>query len=190
MVSEDEEFTTFFNESYPSLCRFLECLLAGRGRGAAQDLAQESFIQLYRTGLSSFPPDEAKFWLYRVARNLALNEINKHSVRQRLFDKVVDALRPRPQSPVEELELVEQKKILMHLMQFLPEHQRAALLLREQEEMSYRDIARVLNISESKVKVDIFRARTTLREGLSRPQQLVERESSAPPRCMIKGVLP
>ena len=44
-----------------------------------------------------------------------------------------------------------------------PEHQRAVLLLREQEDMSYRQIARVLDISEAKVKVDLFRARTAAR---------------------------
>ena len=50
----------------------------------------------------------------------------------------------------------------------MPEDQRAALLLREQEQLSYREIGEVLNISESKVKVDIFRARAALRERWSK----------------------
>ena len=45
MASEDEEFTMLFQVFYPSLCRFLECLLGGRAP-LAQDLAQESFLQL------------------------------------------------------------------------------------------------------------------------------------------------
>jgi RNA polymerase sigma-70 factor (ECF subfamily) len=49
----------------------------------------------------------------------------------------------------------------------LPEHQRAALLLREGEELSYGEIARVLCISEAKVKVDIYRARQALRRSWS-----------------------
>ena len=53
--------------------------------------------------------------------------------------------------------------MVLDLLQSLPEYQRAALLLREQSEMSYREIARVLDVSESKVKVDIFRARSALR---------------------------
>jgi DNA-directed RNA polymerase specialized sigma24 family protein len=48
MASEDEEFTMLFQDFYPSLCRFLECLLGGRAP-LAQDLAQESFLQLHRT---------------------------------------------------------------------------------------------------------------------------------------------
>lgn len=165
MTSEDEEFAIFFNDLYPGLCRFLECMLGGRER--AQDIAQESFMQLYRTGFGGFPAGEARFWLYRVARNLALNELNKGRTRGRLFEKVVDAFRDRGQKildPEQELELAERGRLLLSMLKTLPEGQRAALLLREQEEMSYREIADVLSVSESKVKVDIFRARTVLRQ--------------------------
>lgn len=79
-MSEDEEFTNFFNESYPGLCRFLECLLGGRV--AAQDIAQESFLQLYRTGLRNFPAGEARFWLYRVARNLESVELRRTAIQR------------------------------------------------------------------------------------------------------------
>jgi RNA polymerase sigma factor (sigma-70 family) len=170
MASEDEEFAVFFNDYYPSLCRFLECMLGGRS--GAQDIAQESFMQLYRAGFRSFPPGEARFWIYRVARNFALNELNKGQTRQRLFERVVDALRPaRGPDPQEVFEMAERQQLVSAMLKTLPEHQRAALLLREQEEMSYREIAGVLNISESKVKVDIFRARNSLRERMLRTQK-------------------
>jgi DNA-directed RNA polymerase specialized sigma24 family protein len=48
------------------------------------------------------------------------------------------------------------------------------LLLREQEQLSYRDISQVLNVSESKVKVDIFRARAALRERWSKKAKTYE----------------
>jgi RNA polymerase sigma factor (sigma-70 family) len=170
MASEDEEFAVFFNDLYPSLCRFLECMLGGRS--SAQDIAQESFMQLYRAGFRRFPPGEARFWIFRVARNFALNELSKGQTRQRLFEKVVEAFRPaRGPDPEEELEMAERKQIVMEMLKTLPEQQRSALLLREQEEMSYREIAGVLNVSESKVKVDIFRARTLLRERMQRTQK-------------------
>ncbi|MGI8732736.1 MAG: sigma factor [Pyrinomonadaceae bacterium] len=76
MASEDKDFTTLFQDFYPSLCRFLECLLGGR-MALAQDLAQESFLQLHRTAWGRLPPDEVRFWLYRVARNFAINEFRK-----------------------------------------------------------------------------------------------------------------
>ncbi len=163
MASEDEEFTMLFQDFYPSLCRFLECLLGGRA-ALAQDLAQESFLQLHRTIWGTLPAPEARFWLYRVARNLALNEVRKGQTRHRLLDRVIEVMRPRTRTPEEEYETQERQQLILEMLITLPEDQRAALLLREQEQLSYREIGKVLNISESKVKVDIFRARTSLRK--------------------------
>ena len=170
MADTDAEFAEVFNEYYPSLCRFLERLMGGAS-GAAQDIAQESFMQLYRTGVEKIVREEVRFWLFRVARNFALNELTKRSTRRRLLGKVVDAFRTETPGPAELLEAAEQRELILNLLKHLPEHQRAALLLREQEEMSYGEIARVLNVSEGKVKVDIFRARTTLRARWQRAQQ-------------------
>lgn len=162
MANQHEEFTSIFKEVYASLCRFLECLLGERS--AAQDIAQESFLRLHRFGLYRLPPDEARFWLFRVARNLALNEMQKNQTRIRLSAKAADAFRDRAPDPEGDFMQAESNRVVRDLLQHLPERQRTALLLREQEEMSYKEIARVLSISESNVKTDIFRARRLLRE--------------------------
>ena len=167
MASEDDEFTTLFQDFYPSLCRFLECLLGGRV-ALAQDLAQESFLQLHRTAWDTLPSGEVRFWLYRVARNFAINEFRRGQTRHKLFDRVVEVMTPRSRNPEEEYEAKERQQLVLDMWQSLPEDQRVALLLREQEQLSYREIGNVLNISESKVKVDIFRARTALRESWNR----------------------
>jgi RNA polymerase sigma-70 factor (ECF subfamily) len=172
MKSEDDEFARFFDESYPSLCRFLECLLGG-GRAAAEDVAQESFMRLHHKGLGSLPEGEARFWLFRVARNLALNELNRGQTRRRLFDRVVAAFGGHAPDPEREYEAAERRELVLEMLRLLPEQQRAALLLREQEEMSYREIAGVLGVSEAKVKVDIFRARGALRDRWGKTQKAV-----------------
>lgn len=178
MASEEDEFALMFHELYPGLCRFIACLLGGRGTsGIAQDIAQESFLQLHQRGLRSLPAGEARFWLYRVARNFALNELNKGHTRQRLFSKVVDVFRAHVPTPEEEFELAERQDLVVDMLRTLTEPQRAALLLREQEELSYREIAAVLNVSESKVKVDVFRARTQLRERWSKRQHALAQSS-------------
>jgi RNA polymerase sigma factor (sigma-70 family) len=163
MASEDDEFTMLFQGFYPSLCRFIECLLGGRA-ALAQDLAQESFLQLYRTMWGTLPAGEARFWLYRVARNLALNEVRRGQTRYRLMDRVIEVMRPRTRTPEEEYEAHERQQLILEMLITLPEDQRAALLLREQEQLSYREIGQVLNVTESKVKVDVFRARNALRK--------------------------
>jgi RNA polymerase sigma-70 factor (ECF subfamily) len=167
MPRDNEEFAVIFNEVYPSLCRFLACLLGGEA--TAQDIAQESFLRLHRA--DGVPADEARFWLYRVARNLALNELSKRQTRTKLLERVANVFRRREPNPEELLEQTERRRLLFELLKGLTEDQRAALLLREQEEMSYGEIARVMNVSESKVKVDIFRARTNLRARLEKLEE-------------------
>jgi len=71
---------------------------------------------------------------------------------------------PKARNPEQEYETQERKELVLSMLRTLPEDQRVALLLREQEQLSYRDISQVLNVSEGKVKVDIFRARAALRE--------------------------
>lgn len=161
MARRNEEFTIIFNENYAGVCRFLEGIV-GR-RSAAQDLAQDCFIRLYRARPEELSFEEVRFWLYRVARNLALNELKKRSTRLRLFENVVRVLHSTRDDPERQCEEDERAALLRRMLASLPEHQRAALLLREGEEMSYGEIARVLRISEAKVKVDIFRARQALR---------------------------
>lgn len=173
MAWDDQEFTAVFNDLYSNLCRFLECML--RGSGSAQDIAQETFVRLYSKGNPKMPPEEARFWVYRVARNIALNELNKTRTRKQLAEHSRAALNPRELNPGEVYEHSERKEILRGLLELLPEHQRAALVLREQQEMSYAQIARVLGVTENKVKVDIHRARIALRakwSGLHKPHAI------------------
>jgi RNA polymerase sigma factor (sigma-70 family) len=175
MERDNEDFTMVFNETYAGLCRFLECLLGGH-TGLAQELAQESFLRLYKLGNDAPPAREARFWLYRVARNLALNEMSKTRTRSRLLSAVAQVFKRQTPGPEENLERHERRSVLLTLLNSLPEGQRAALLLREQEEMSYREIARILNITESKVKTDIFRARTQLRARWNERKEMMNAE--------------
>lgn len=165
MTFDEEEFTRIFTEIYPSLCRFLESLLGNHG--AAQDVAQECFMKLFRQESKDIKPDEARFWLFRVARNLALNEIRNSKKRGSFLDRIIEVFyAPRPDH-AEIFERDEETRLAIEMLQVLPEHQRAVLLLREQEEMSYQEIAEVLSVSEAKVKVDIFRARKALQKSVA-----------------------
>lgn len=162
MTYDEEEFTRVFTEIYPSLCRFLESLLGNHA--AAQDIAQECFMRLFRQKSKDIKPDEARFWLFRVARNLALNEIRNSKKRGSFLGRIIEAFyAPRPDQ-AEVYEHDEATRLAIGMLQVLPEHQRAVLLLREQEEMSYQEIAQVLSVSEAKVKVDLFRARKALQK--------------------------
>ena len=160
MALEKEEFDLLFRRVYPNLCRFLESLIGDH----APDIAQECFMKLFRQGSDGLDADGARYWLFRVGRNLALNEIRNRSRRLGFFEQIRSAFySPRP-TQAEDYERGVRRKLVTEMLQDLPEHQRTVLLLREHEEMSYAEIAQTLEIAESKVKVDIFRARTALRK--------------------------
>lgn len=163
MLLDSEKITVIFRDNYPNLCRFLESIVGRGGTHRAQDIAQESFLRLCRADLGGLSSSEIRFWLFRVARNLALNEIKKGSTRGRLWGQIAHFFQKSEPNPEDLLVENENRRIVRRLLDELPEHQRSALLLREEEEMSYREIALILNISESKVKIDIFRARRALR---------------------------
>src|SRR5260370_26151586 len=124
---DHDQYARVFNEVYPGLCRFLECLLAFGGQ--AQEIAQESFLRLYRRGPAGIPPDEIRFWIYRVARNLAVNEIKRRSTRARLMGVLGDIFRPAPSNPEAALELAERDRLVLVMRATLPEHPPAAPLL-------------------------------------------------------------
>ena len=157
----DDSFADAYAAFHPQIVRFLRGMLAGRGD--ASDLAQEVFLRLHTTG--NVPDGErVRFWLFRVARNLAMNELRRVSIRERLRAFI------RPfathDDPHERIVADERRRLVAkHLAQLRPDH-RAALLLCEWEEMSYEDIAVTLDVSVAKVKSDIFRARQSLRAAL------------------------
>lgn len=166
MRLDPDQFTKIFHELFPRLCQFLECLLGNSN--LAQDLAQETLLRLYHADIDHLPGDEIRFWVFRVARNLAYNELKRERNQIRLITKFIDSFisifYKSPVNPETNIVQNENMQLLIKLLKSLPADQATALLLREQEEMSYAEIAKVLSISEDKVKVDIFRARKMLRE--------------------------
>jgi RNA polymerase sigma-70 factor (ECF subfamily) len=162
----DDSFADAYATFHPQIVRFLRGMLAGRGDalGEANDLAQEVFLRLHASGSAAPEGERVRFWLFRVARNLALNELRRVSIRDRLRA----FLRPflLSDDPHERLVADERRRLVAkHLARLRPDH-RAALLLCEWEEMSYEDIAATLDVSIAKVKSDIFRARQSLRAAL------------------------
>lgn len=158
----DDSFADAYAAFHPQIVRFLRGMLAGRGD--AGDLAQEVFLRLHASGSAAPEGERVRFWLFRVARNLAINELRRVSIRERL--RVF--LRPfaTHEDPHERVVADERRRLVAkHLAQLRPDH-RAALLLCEWEEMSYEDIAVTLDVSVAKVKSDIFRARQALRAAL------------------------
>jgi RNA polymerase sigma-70 factor (ECF subfamily) len=143
-------------------------------QAVAEELAQEVFLRVYRSRQTYAA--EAKFstWLYRIATNLAVNHARdsrneKSSVSLDEPDQetgqTIDVADVRPNVEQDILRAERLAAIRKHVEE-LPERQRMAVVMHKYQEMDYREIARVLKLSESATKSLLFRAYETLRDKL------------------------
>jgi len=150
------------------------------GSGAeAQDLTQEVFLRVFRT-LRSFRSEEGSFgtWLARVTRNLLIDHYRR-TRQERVTDPIEDQLTvleekgaTASERPDHAVAGREASRILQAALQKLSPDLREAVILRDLQEMEYREIADVLGIPEGTVKSRINRGRAELAR-LLRRQKLV-----------------
>ncbi len=147
-----------------------------RNTHLAEELAQEVFLRVYRARATYNA--EAKFstWLYRIASNLSVNYIRdtKHERPEMAVSldepdeetgTTID-LADKSLNAEQVLLRRERMSAIKRQVQSLPERQRTAVLMHKYQGMDYRQIADVLNISESATKSLLFRAYETLRDRL------------------------
>jgi RNA polymerase sigma-70 factor (ECF subfamily) len=135
------------------LCRFL-----GQ-REAARDLTQEVFLRVARATVPDTTDDGRRAWVFRIARNLALNHVRDTRRANRVV-ALADAHRPATQ----ELSLA-----IDQALASLAELDRDVFLLRESGGLSYAELATACEITEDAVRARLRRARQQLREQLDRP---------------------
>ena len=130
-------------------------------RELAHDLTQETFLRLLQQGDRLQQVDNQRAWTYRVASNLAFNALK----RQRRFAwlpwRQGDGYTLSQAGPAQTV--AEQEAVQQALAALSPTY-RAPLLLYSHYQLSVREIAAVLDISESNVKVRLHRARQQFRE--------------------------
>lgn len=141
----------------------------------AVDLAQETFVRLYRA-VDRYQTSHAfSTYLYRIATNLAISELRKRKRRRLVsltgFFQTTDRGEAREFDPADERPLIdcelvatERRQAVQKAISTLPDKYRAPLILRDVEGRSYEEIARILQTSEGTVKSRISRARDFLRE--------------------------
>lgn len=137
-----------------------------------EDVAQQVFLRVWKSASRYVPRAKFTTWLLKITRNLVFNELRRakrhahiplqdESEREALSAK--DEAGSMPDASLLERELQRQ---IEEAIQALPDNQRMALILRRYQEMSYEQIAEVLDLSVPAVKSILFRARTELRARL------------------------
>lgn len=137
-----------------------------------EDLAQDVFLKVFRK-LHTFQQESAFFtWLYRITVNAATDHISRSSYRRlRIVDDehVLDpGTRDDSANPAAPLMANELAAVTRQIVDSLPEKFRTILVLREFEDLSYNQIADVLQIQLGTVESRLFRARQRFKEQLER----------------------
>jgi RNA polymerase sigma-70 factor, ECF subfamily len=139
-------------------------------RIVAEELAQETFLRVYKAPALYRPEARFSTWLFKIATNVCLNEIRKPEYRARIesIDQIVDqdnhttrktVVDPAQPMPDTILEKSQEQALIHQAIALLPKKQRAALLLKASEGFSYKEIGLQINCSEKHVKALIHRGR-------------------------------
>ena len=151
-----DEFSSLYKKHAPDVYRF-SLYLCGN-RSDAEDITSETFVRAWASP-RSIEMATVKGYLFTIARNLFLHGLRRTSRETTLAG---DLRTPWSSSPYAQAEQKDKLAFISAQLQKLPESSRTALLLHAVDEMPYEDIARVLDLSLSAVKVKIHRARLTL----------------------------
>ena len=141
----------------------------------AEDTAQEVFMQVYES-IGSFEQESAlSTWIYRIAVNKSLELLRKRNRKKRrgFFMALLNSDQPDEAEdrtfflqPGIAMEKKEEAKILMEAIDSLPDRQRIAFTLHKIENLSYKEIAEIMEISLAAVESLIHRALKNLRKSL------------------------
>ena len=148
-------------------------------RQEAEDVAQEVFIKVWKSLPSHQQKGSFSGWLYRIAVNTSID-----ALRRRRDDVSLDDRDSVPIGALEGVELQPERALLRndvrrqvtHAIGSLPHHSRSVLILREYEQLSYKEIAEILQIPIGTVMSRLNYARRSLRNTLSR--EILDRAST------------
>ena len=147
-----------------------------RDEAEAEDLAQNVFLQVYKSRARYKQTAKFSTWLFTIARNLCLNELRRRSRHPaESLEETHSEYEDQPARQFEDKSQIAAPEEVLHgelaekieeALAELPENQRSAILLCRQDDLSYEEIARVLRCSLSATKSLIHRGREALKEKL------------------------
>ena len=148
---------------------YVRRLLGSRHAAAeewAEDLTHDVFVRVFEAAGECRRPTEFRAWVFRTARNLALDQLRTRALHRRALD-VLERRAPAPAAgPAERTAAREFRGRFEDALRDLPEPYRSTFLLRDVEGLGYGEIAGVIGCSEKTVSSRLSRARRWLRARL------------------------
>lgn len=134
-------------------------------REEAEDVVQDTLIKVWNARDRWLELDSIEAYSLTIARNLSLDRIKKmENQNDSLEEQNTERLDENTSTPSERMIQKDKLDIVRNIIDELPEKQRSCLQLRDIEGKPYKEIADILCITEDQVKVNIFRARQTVKQ--------------------------
>ena len=138
----------------------------------AEDVVQETMLKVWNKRDQWDAIESMEAFCLTVCRNLALDRMRRADNQNQALEGSHDAPDTSYASnPEEQAVQRDRVQLVKRLMQQLPEKQRTCMHLRDIEGKAYKEIAAVMNITEQQVKVNIFRARQTIKQKFLQSEQ-------------------
>ncbi len=131
-------------------------------REEAEDIVQDTLVKVWNRREEWTDIASIEAYSLAVCRNLSLDRLRKADARAQALDEGRAA--DEAVDPYEGMLVRDRLEIVRNIVNRLPEKQRSCMQLRDFEGRSYREIAKVLGISEEQVKVNIYRARQAVKQ--------------------------
>jgi RNA polymerase sigma-70 factor (ECF subfamily) len=175
----DAAFTQLVTRYKDALTNYLNLMVGDYD--IAVDLCQETYLRVYRNIRRYSNLYQFSTWIYRIATNLAIDEIRYRKRRGRVFYRNVWGGRQLPdkgrpefeitdvrRGPRDEMLRKESSQVLGDAIRSLPEKYRTAFIMKEVQGLPYQVIAKILNCSAGTIKSRLHRARELLQRKLER----------------------
>jgi len=139
----------------------------------AEDVVQETMMKVWNRREQWEQIESIEAFCLTICRNLSLDKLRRMDNQTQSLDGSYD---PKDQhvasNPEEQAVQRDRIQLVRQLINQLPEKQRSCMQLRDMEGKSYKDIAAILDITEEQVKINIFRARQTIKERFQKIEKI------------------
>lgn len=133
-------------------------------REEAEDIVQDTLIKVWNSRNKWQQLDSIEAYSLTIARNLSLDRIKKMENQNGSLEDEKTERPDTTSNPSERMIQKDKLDIVKRMIDELPEKQRSCIQLRDIEGKAYKDIAQILGITEEQVKINIFRARQTIKQ--------------------------
>lgn len=133
-------------------------------REEAEDIVQETLIKVWNKRNDWENIESIEAYSLTICRNIALDALKKMGNQQESIDAAGIDSPDKSSTPYEQMMQKDRITLVRQIINSLPEKQRSCMQLRDIEGKPYKEIAAILGITEEQVKVNIFRARQTIKQ--------------------------